>query len=114
MKIGIFDSGVGALSVYREIRKAFPKVDIDYFGDTLRMPYGSKTPEEIQDKRVRCSHRSCWFHGHAECGKGTSSGVVAPSVSAFGEEPTYLLTKMSVSPLRWAPVQMNIMSRKVL
>ena len=45
--IGIFDSGVGGLTVFREIRKRFPAEDIIYFGDTARVPYGSKSPDTI-------------------------------------------------------------------
>jgi glutamate racemase len=41
--IGIFDSGVGGLTVFKEIRKQFPKEDIVYFGDTARVPYGHKS-----------------------------------------------------------------------
>ena len=40
--IGIFDSGVGGLSVYREVRKALPQSGIWYFGDTAFCPYGPR------------------------------------------------------------------------
>ena len=45
--IGIFDSGVGGLTVFREIRRHFPHEDILYFGDTARVPYGPKSPDTI-------------------------------------------------------------------
>ena len=45
--IGIFDSGVGGLTVFREIRRRLPLEDIIYFGDTARVPYGPKSPETI-------------------------------------------------------------------
>ena len=45
--IGIFDSGVGGLTVLAEIKKVLPKQDVVYLGDTLNFPYGSKTKEEI-------------------------------------------------------------------
>lgn len=45
--IGIFDSGVGGLTVYNEIRKKLPSENIIYLGDTKNFPYGSKTKEEI-------------------------------------------------------------------
>ena len=45
--IGIFDSGVGGLTVFKEIRKAFPHQDIVYFGDTARVPYGSKSKDTV-------------------------------------------------------------------
>lgn len=45
--IGIFDSGVGGLTVFREIRRALPNENLIYFGDTARVPYGGKSPETI-------------------------------------------------------------------
>ena len=43
--IGVFDSGVGGLTVAREIMRQIPKERIIYFGDTARVPYGSKSQE---------------------------------------------------------------------
>ena len=40
--IGVFDSGVGGLTVAREIMRNLPFERIVYFGDTARVPYGSK------------------------------------------------------------------------
>ena len=45
--IGVFDSGVGGLTVVNEIIKAFPDEDLIYFGDTARVPYGSKSAETV-------------------------------------------------------------------
>ena len=45
--IGVFDSGVGGLTVAREIMRQLPNERIVYFGDTARLPYGSKSPETI-------------------------------------------------------------------
>lgn len=45
--IGIFDSGVGGLTVLREIVKALPQEDTVYLGDTARVPYGTKSPETV-------------------------------------------------------------------
>lgn len=45
--IGIFDSGVGGLSCVKELLRCLPGEDIKYLGDTLRMPYGIKTIEEL-------------------------------------------------------------------
>ncbi len=45
--VGIFDSGVGGLTVAREIMRQLPKERIVYFGDTARVPYGSKSRETI-------------------------------------------------------------------
>ncbi len=46
--IGIFDSGIGGLTVAKEIIRRFPKYDIIYFGDTARAPYGDKSPDLIK------------------------------------------------------------------
>ena len=45
--IGVFDSGVGGLTVVREIMRALPEESIIYFGDTARVPYGSKSKETV-------------------------------------------------------------------
>jgi len=45
--IGIFDSGVGGLTVFKEIEKLLPNEDIIYFGDTARVPYGNKSKSTI-------------------------------------------------------------------
>lgn len=45
--IGVFDSGVGGLTVAREIIKQLPNESIVYFGDTARVPYGSKSKDTI-------------------------------------------------------------------
>ena len=45
--IGVFDSGLGGLTGVRELRKRLPHEEIVYFGDTGRVPYGSRSPETI-------------------------------------------------------------------
>ena len=45
--IGVFDSGLGGLSVVKELREALPDENIVYFGDTGRIPYGTKSPETV-------------------------------------------------------------------
>lgn len=45
--IGVFDSGIGGLTVVKELRRQMPQEDILYLGDTARMPYGCKTIPEI-------------------------------------------------------------------
>jgi glutamate racemase len=46
--IGIFDSGVGGLTVFKEVRKLLPHENLIYFGDTARVPYGGKSEKVIQ------------------------------------------------------------------
>ena len=45
--VGVFDSGVGGLTVAREISRQLPNENIIYFGDTARVPYGSKSQNTI-------------------------------------------------------------------
>ena len=45
--VGIFDSGVGGLTVLRELTRVLPQEDTIYFGDTARVPYGTKSPETV-------------------------------------------------------------------
>ncbi len=47
MKLGIFDSGLGGLVIAKAIRRELPDIDIFYFGDTLHVPYGSRSDEAI-------------------------------------------------------------------
>ena len=48
--IGVFDSGVGGLSVLRDIRAALPHEDLIYVADSGHVPYGNKTPDYIRER----------------------------------------------------------------
>ncbi|MFH1621123.1 MAG: glutamate racemase [Patescibacteria group bacterium] len=59
--IGIFDSGIGGLTVVRELLKQSPEADFVYLGDTARTPYGNKSPETViryslEDAKFLLSH----------------------------------------------------------
>lgn len=45
--IGVFDSGVGGLTVFREIARVLPYESITYLGDSARVPYGTKSPQTV-------------------------------------------------------------------
>jgi glutamate racemase len=47
LPIGIFDSGIGGLTVLRQIRRQLPREDLIYLGDTARVPYGTKSPATV-------------------------------------------------------------------
>ena len=47
LPIGVFDSGVGGLTVLKALREALPHEDLIYLGDTARLPYGTKSPTSI-------------------------------------------------------------------
>ena len=55
MSIGIFDSGVGGLTVYKTISEFFPELDMYYLGDTARVPYGNKSPETVTAYSLECA-----------------------------------------------------------
>ncbi len=52
-RIGIFDSGVGGLTVQGAIMDALPGLDTVYLGDTARVPYGTKSPETVTQYSIR-------------------------------------------------------------
>jgi len=45
--IGVFDSGIGGLTVFEALRRRMPSEDLIYFGDTAHLPYGSKSKEAV-------------------------------------------------------------------
>jgi glutamate racemase len=47
LPIGIFDSGIGGLTVVRQIHRALPNENLVYLGDTARVPYGTKSPSTV-------------------------------------------------------------------
>ena len=68
--VGVFDSGVGGLTVLRALTAALPHEDFLYLGDTARLPYGTKSPESIRryalqaaallrDRGVKCLVVAC-------------------------------------------------------
>ncbi len=86
--IGIFDSGLGGLTALRETAKLLPGHDIVYFGDTGRVPYGTRSPETIvryamQDMRFLCQ---CGVDTVlAAC--GTVSSTALPALRAASDVP---------------------------
>jgi len=53
--IGVFDSGVGGLTVLNALRRALPDESFLYLGDTARLPYGTKSPETVQRYAVQAA-----------------------------------------------------------
>ena len=86
--IGVFDSGVGGLTVVREIARRLPGEDIVYFGDTARVPYGTKSPGTVmrfaredlaflETKRVKLVVVAC----------NTVSSVALPALAREAQVP---------------------------
>ncbi len=79
MKVGIFDSGVGGLTVYSVLAKSFPFCDFAYFADTAHLPYGDKSEKAI----IRYSREVAGFLIEKKadlivCACNTASSVAVP------------------------------------
>jgi glutamate racemase len=87
--IGVFDSGVGGLTVVSALRRRLPAESILYLGDTARLPYGSKSPDTV----TRYTRRNIEFL----TGRGVKAVVVACNTASalalpnleLGEIPTW-------------------------
>lgn len=95
MTIGIFDSGVGGLSVTREVRALLPKTTLFYLGDSIHAPYGSRSEAEIQQLSLGMARfllaRGCTLLVVA-CNTATAAAVqllreTFPAVPIVGMEP---------------------------
>lgn len=93
-KIGIFDSGVGGLSVFREIYKLLPGEDYIYFADNANCPYGEKSPELIREYSSRIASDMIEAGAQAivvACNTATSAAIATLrerfSVPFIGMEP---------------------------
>jgi glutamate racemase len=53
LAIGVFDSGMGGLTVLSALRKALPRESFVYLGDTARLPYGTKSPDTVKQYAVQ-------------------------------------------------------------
>src|SRR5215475_12924398 len=60
--IGVFDSGFGGLTVLKALLQLIPNADYAYFGDTARLPYGSKSVETVAKYAVEAAH---YLESHA-------------------------------------------------
>jgi len=54
--IGVFDSGLGGLSVLKELTRAMPEEDFIYLGDIARLPYGTKSKEVVTKYSISCAN----------------------------------------------------------
>ena len=93
--IGVFDSGVGGLSVLREIRLRLPRESLLYLADSGHVPYGEKSPEFI---RERCRSIAAFLLGQGAkalvlaCNTATAAGIAElreryPQIPLVGMEP---------------------------
>ncbi len=95
MPVAVFDSGLGGVSVLRELRKVMPNEDFFYFGDSLNAPYGTKSPEEV--RALTIAHTKDFLAMGVKgvviaCNTATSAAVrklrqMYPQVPLVGIEP---------------------------
>lgn len=80
MKIGIFDSGFGGLSIVPSVRRALPTADILYYADVKNVPYGEKKPSEILEYSMAAAEFLVSMGAEAivvACNTATSVAVAA-------------------------------------
>ena len=96
--IGIFDSGLGGLTAYKELHALLPAGDFVYFGDTGRVPYGSRS-REILTRYARQDIRFLLRQGAdvilAAC--GTVSSVVLDDIKSDFSIPLFGVVDASVN-----------------
>ncbi len=93
--IGVFDSGVGGISVLREMVALMPNENFIYFGDSLNAPYGTKSVKEVQDLAVKNAEMLLEMGAKAiviACNTATSVGAEIlrrkyPDIPIVGVEP---------------------------
>ena len=93
--VAVFDSGMGGISVLRELVKIMPNEDFIYYGDSANAPYGTKSLEEV--RTLTCQHARDLFESGAKglvvaCNTATSAAVRVlrekyPYIPIVGIEP---------------------------
>jgi glutamate racemase len=81
LPIGVFDSGVGGLTVLRALRSAMPAENFIYLGDTARLPYGTKSAETVVRYSLQCA--SALVRRHIRCLVVACNTVSASALDAL-------------------------------
>lgn len=112
--IGIFDSGVGGLTVFSELVKALPKENMIYLGDTKQFPYGNKSKDtiiELTKKNIEFLVKNNVKAVIIACGTATSQaidsvknlyevpiiGIIEPTVLSLKHEDTHKIGVMATT-----------------
>ncbi len=93
--IGVFDSGVGGISVLRHLRKLLPNERFLYYGDSANAPYGRRTTEKVQELTLAAAEKMIKFGLKAlvvACNTATAAAIHAlrqtyPELIVVGIEP---------------------------
>ncbi len=105
--IGVFDSGMGGLSVVRALRVRAPLADIVYFGDIANMPYGTKdvqTLERLTIDAMRLLRREGATHLVSAC-NSISAAVVRPMLELFGVKESSIVEMVGPAALALAALK---------
>jgi glutamate racemase len=97
--LGIFDSGVGGLSVWREVVVALPEVPIVYLADQAFVPYGERAPEQVRGRALRAAEwllkRGC---GLIIVACNTASAVALDALRAEFPNVPFVGTEPAIKP----------------
>ena len=93
--VAVFDSGLGGISVLRELVRTLPRENYLYFGDSLHAPYGTKTPQEVISLSLQAADRLLSQGAKAlvvACNTATSAAIrtlrkTYPELAVVGTEP---------------------------
>ena len=93
--VGVFDSGVGGISVLRELVRVLPHENFIYYGDSKNAPYGTKSPEEVKRLSYSCVDHLLGQGAKAivvACNTATSAAIASlrqdqPQIPFIGIEP---------------------------
>ena len=93
--VAVFDSGLGGISVLRELVRTLPRENYLYFGDSLHAPYGTKTPQEVITLSLQVADRLLSQGAKAlvvACNTATSAAIrtlrkTYPELAIVGTEP---------------------------
>ncbi len=96
--IGVFDSGLGGLTVFRALRQALPQESLLYVGDTARVPYGNKSPDTI----TRYAREILDFLAHREVKAvvvacNTASALAVPTLVSHYSFPVFGMIEPGVA-----------------
>ncbi|MDQ3239665.1 MAG: glutamate racemase [bacterium] len=96
--VGVFDSGFGGLTLLDECISQLPNEQFVYFGDTLRVPYGTKAPDEVMDYSLETLR---WFEKRdvktIVIGCNTTSSIALPLLNTMTEIPVFGMIDAGVS-----------------
>jgi glutamate racemase len=110
--IGIFDSGVGGLTVLHAIRQNLPSADVLYFGDTKNAPYGEKTRAELSDLTVAAIQllQSRGANNIVSACNSVSASLAISLLDAFDLQPGQLIEMVgpTVSSLRKTDMRIGL------